>query len=156
MLPVVIGRQIEFAYAAGDAGSLFDAHQPFIFAQVLADLAAHAEQSAARPFNLVEHGFQRIFQYLWIVVQGIERFFLSLQFLQKIGFEVGAAGDFEDFEQDTECGMMICAVIAFDEAVDTEEEILQAQHGAHSFVERKLVADHIRLIETGFDWLRKI
>ena len=52
--------------------------------------------------------------------------------------------------------MMVRTFVTFDEAADAKEEILQTQHCAHSFIQRKLVADHFRLTGTGFDWLRKI
>ena len=51
--PVVVGGQIELAHATGNRGAALDAHQPFVFAQVLADLAGHREQRAGGLFDLV-------------------------------------------------------------------------------------------------------
>ena len=44
--PVVVGGQVELAHAAGNRRALLDRHQPFVFAQVRADLAGLREQVA--------------------------------------------------------------------------------------------------------------
>jgi hypothetical protein len=48
--------------------------------------------------------------------------------------------------------VVIGAVGALDEAAEAEEEILEPQHGAHSLVERELVADHFLPGKVGFIW----
>src|SRR5512146_1274386 len=149
MLPVVIGRKVEFAYATGYAGPLFDRHEPLVIAQVLADLSVYAQQPGAGIFDLAEHCIQRVFQYFRVVVKRVQRALLPRQFLQQIGFEVGAAGDFKYLEQHPQCGMMVCAPVSVDKAADAKEEIFQAQHGAHSFVEGEVVTDHNHLAGPG-------
>ena len=57
----MVRRQIEFARSARNASALFDAHQPFIFAQMLAYFAVYTEQAVAGGFDLIEHGIQRFF-----------------------------------------------------------------------------------------------
>ncbi len=108
------------------------------------------QQSGAGGFDLADDGVQRIFRYLRIVVQPVQGLLLAFEFLQQVGFKVGAAGDLEYLEQDAKCGMVIRAVSAFDEAAEAKEEILQSQHGAHSLVERELVTDHFRLVRWDF------
>jgi len=64
--PVMIGRQVEFAGAARDAGALLDRHQPVVLAQVLSDLAGHGEQRRRRLLDVAQHARQRLFRDLWL------------------------------------------------------------------------------------------
>ena len=84
MQPVMVGGEVKFARPAGDAGALLDAHQPFVFAQVLAYLAAHAKQAAAGIFDFIKHRIQRFLRNLRVVVQDGELAFLAFQFLQQV------------------------------------------------------------------------
>jgi len=75
-------------------------------------------------------------------MQGGELAFLAFQFLQQIGFQVGTTGDFHDFENHTECGMMVGSAGFFGKIRHLGVEILQTQQGADTLVEGKVVANH--------------
>ena len=63
-----------------------------------------------------------------------------------LDFQIGAAGNLENFKQHTQGRMVVRAFVAIDESVDAREEILQTQHRAYTFIQRKLVTDHFRLV----------
>jgi hypothetical protein len=65
----VIARQIELANAARDCRAVLDRHQPFVLAQVLADLAMHRQKRCRRLFNFVERAGQCLFGNIWIVAE---------------------------------------------------------------------------------------
>ena len=58
--PVVIGRKVEFADAAGNRGALLDRHQPFVLTQMGARLAGLREKLSARRIDLGQEPAQRI------------------------------------------------------------------------------------------------
>jgi hypothetical protein len=78
------------------------------------------------------------------VAQRFQHLPLPLQFLQQVGFQVGTAGDFEDFEQG-EQGCVVVQSMGLDgEEVHPGEQILQAQQSAYPFIERIVVANHAK------------
>ena len=107
--PVVIGRQVEFADAAGNRGAVLDGHQPVVLAQVLADLALHGEQRRRGLFDFVERAGERLFGNVGIVAEGKQDLALALEFLHQVELEIGAAGDFENLEQRHQRDMMLLA-----------------------------------------------
>ena len=113
--PPVVGRQIEFADAAGNRRAALDAHQPVVLAQVLADLAGHAEQRGRRGLDLVQRAGQGFFGNFGIVAVGQQGLALTLQFLDEVHLEVGATHGFEDLEQGDERRVMFLRSVAFAE-----------------------------------------
>ena len=64
---------------------------------------------------------------------------MALEFLQQVGFEVGAPGYLEDLEQRKERNVVIERVGACDEMARALEQILQAQQGPDALVERVFI-----------------
>ena len=54
LLPEIIGRQIKRAGAAGHQHALFDGHQPFVFAQMLAEFLLYALQVFGHCLQLLQ------------------------------------------------------------------------------------------------------
>jgi len=67
---------------------------------------------------------------------------LPLEFLQQVGFEIGAPGNLEDLEQRQQRNVVVERVGARDEMARTLEQILQAQQRPDAFIERILVRDN--------------
>ena len=55
VLPGVVGRQVEFAGAARDAGTAADAHEPLVLGQRLAGLAGHRVERREVALELAHH-----------------------------------------------------------------------------------------------------
>ena len=101
MQPEVVRGQVELADAARNAGALLDRHQPFVVAQVLADLARPCWSRPA--MRLLDVAHAPLSSACWSI-SGLarneyEHLLLALELLQEVGLEVGAAGDVEDLEQ---------------------------------------------------------
>src|SRR5665213_2052115 len=58
--PEVVGGQVELADAAGNDAALLDRHQPFVVAQVLANLAGLRVQAAADFLDFLEQHVERM------------------------------------------------------------------------------------------------
>ena len=71
----------------------------------------------------------------------MQHLLLALEFLQQVGLEVGAPGDFQDLEQRQQRDVMIERIGARDEMTRTLEQILQAQQGPDALVKRVLIRD---------------
>jgi len=109
---------------------------------MLAGLAGHGEYVCGCPVNLRKDGIQRVLGNCGVVMQGGKAAFLSFQFLQQFGLQIGAAGYFKNFEQSDQCGMVIHVMLKFGVVRHTCEQVLQAQQSAHFFIERKFVVNH--------------
>jgi hypothetical protein len=138
----VVGRQIEFAGPARDAGALLDGHQPVVLAQILADLAGHGEQRPRGLLDIAQHAVQRFFGDLGIVPERDQHLLLTLQLLQQVGFQIGAARHLEDLEQREQRHMVVMLVGARDEMARALEQVFEAQQRADALVERIFVGDH--------------
>jgi hypothetical protein len=137
-------RQIELANAARNRGTIPYAHQPFILAQVLADLALHGQQRRRRLFDFVKGTGKRLFRDFGIIAKRKENLSLSLQFLDKIELEIGAAGDFEDLEQRHQGHMVLGRAVCGRKMRYSVENILKAQQSANALAEGIFVGDHGR------------
>jgi len=67
--------------------------------------------------------------------------FLSLEFLQQVRLELRSAGDFQDFKQRYQCGVVRARIFLGDEVIGALEQVFQTQQGPDSFVERILVGN---------------
>ena len=137
--PVVVGRKVELARAAGDPGALLDGHQPIVFPQVLADAALHRKQRRGRLLDVAQHARERVLRDLGVVAERQQHLLLALEFLQQVGLQVGAAGDLEDLEQRQQRDVMIERVGPRDEMPRALEQVLQAQEGPDALVKRVFI-----------------
>jgi hypothetical protein len=80
----MIGRHVELANAAGNVRALLDAHQPFVFAQLLADFAGHLKETRRRAVYFPQNIVERFLRYIRIVAQRLERLLLPLELLEKV------------------------------------------------------------------------
>ena len=64
---------------------------------------------------------------------------MALEFLQQVGFEVGAPGYLEDLEQREQRNVVIELIGAGDEMARSLKQILQPQQGPDALVERVLI-----------------
>ena len=119
--------------AAGHGGALLDAHQPFVLAQALADLACCGVQVRGCPVNIRKHCFQHVFAIAGLLCRLESVAFLALQFLQQLGFQVGAAGYFKIFKQGDHRGMVIHAMIVPGEVRHACEQDPQGATGCALF-----------------------
>ena len=140
--PVVVGGQVELARAAGDPGALLDRHQPFVLAQVLADLAGHREQRRRGLLDVAQHAGERFLGDVGIVAERQQHLLLALELLQQVRLEVGAARDLEDLEQREQRHVVVVRIGARDEMARALEQVLQPQQRADALVQRILVGDH--------------
>ncbi|MBV6406456.1 MAG: hypothetical protein EFKGCFLK_00001 [Rhodocyclaceae bacterium] len=142
MQPVVIGRQVEFADAAGYRGTALDAHQPVVLPQVMADLALHVEQRGGGLLDFIERAGKRRLGNVGVVAEGKQDLPLALEFLHEVELEVGAAGDIEDLEQRDQGDVVFLRPLRSDEVPGFVEQVLQAQQSANALVKRIFVGDH--------------
>src|SRR6266545_547464 len=138
----MVRRQIEFAGPSGDPGALLDRHQPFVLAKILADLAGHREQRCARALDVGNHLLEHVLGDLRVVAQGEQDLLLALEFLHQVRFEVRAAGDFQNFKQRQERGVVRERIFLGKKMTGPLEQVLEAQQRPDSFAERILVGDH--------------
>ena len=111
----MIRRQIELAGTTRDAGTVLDAHQPFVFAQVLSGFDRVGGERSVGHFNFTEHFGQRVLCDIGTAAKRIEHLALTLQFLHEIRFEVGATGDIEDVKDRHQRSVMLKRVFERDE-----------------------------------------
>jgi hypothetical protein len=71
----------------------------------------------------------------------MQHLLLAFEFLQQVGLEVGAPGDFQYFEQRQQCDVVVERVGARNEMARALEQILQAQQGPDALVKRVLIRD---------------
>ena len=142
MQPVVIRRHVEFAYAAGDAGALLDAHQPFVLAQFLADLARHLKKFRRRAVDLPEDSVKGFLRNLGVVAQRLERLLLPFEFLQQVGFEVGATRDLQNLEEAQQCDVMLLRIGLRAEIERALVQVLEPQQSTDPLAQWVFVADH--------------
>jgi hypothetical protein len=105
----------------------------------LSDPAGHGKQGGGGLLDVAQHAGQRLFGYVRVVAERKQHLLLAFEFLQQVGFEVGAPGYLEYFEQRQERDMMVERIGARDEMARALEQILQAQQGPDALVERILV-----------------
>ncbi len=144
--PVVVGGQVELARAARDAGALLDAHQPLVLAQVLADAAAHAEQTVGGFLDGTGHLREDVLVDVGIAAECVHDLLLALELLEQVRLEVGAAGDFHDLEEREERRVMLGRLRPIEEETRALEQVLEPEHRADALDERVLVSDHSRAV----------
>ncbi len=142
MPPVVVGRQVELADATGNRDAVLDRHQPFAFAQIVADLAMHGEQQRAGLFDFVERAGEGILGNFGIVAEGQQYLALALEFLHQVEFQVGAAGDLENLEHRDKRHMVLHGTFRGSEMRDLVKQIFEPQQRANALAERVFVCDH--------------
>ena len=142
--PVVVGRQVEFAGAAGNRRAAADVHQPLVLAQVLPGFARHGEQRSRGLLDFVERAGQCLFGNLRIVAEGQQDLALAFEFLDQVDLEVGAACYFKDLEQGDEGDMVFERAFRPNKMHDLFEKVFQPEQRADPLVERIFVGDHAR------------
>jgi hypothetical protein len=105
----------------------------------LPDPAGHGKQGGGCLLDVAQHAGQRFFGNVRVVAERKQHLLLALEFLQQVGLEIGAPGDFKYLEQRQERDMMVERIGARDEMARALEQILQAQQGPDALVERILV-----------------
>ncbi len=140
--PVVIGRHVELADAAGNAARLLMLISHSFSRRYWPILPAIAEQRGTGLLDLVERAGQRFFGNLGIVAKRQQHLALALQFLHQVDLEIGAAGDVEDLEQGDQRDVMFLRTLAAQEMTGLVEQILETQQRADALVERIFVGDH--------------
>ena len=148
----MIGGQIEFTGTSGNARAAADAHQPFVFAQMLAEAPFHHQHARRRLFNLFEGFAECVFGNIRVVAERHQYLALAFKLLNEVDLEVGASGHFDGVEQSKESGMMMERVVAITEMSAPLEQVLQPQQRADALVEGLFVGDHAR--SGGKGWKR--
>ena len=120
-----------------------DAHQPFVLAQLLPDLAGRLEQPRRGLVDLPQHVVERFLGHLGVVAQGLQRLLLALELLQEVRFQVGAARDLEDLEDREQRDVVLLRFVLVQKIIDALEEILEPQQRAHALAQWIFVADHV-------------
>ena len=123
----VVTGQVELADAAGNRGAVLDGHQPFVLAQVMADLAVHGQQQGAGLLDFVECAGERLFGNVGIVAEGQQDLALAFEFLHQVEFQFGAAGDLEDFEQRDQRDVVLHGAFGGRKMGDLVEQIFEPQ-----------------------------
>jgi hypothetical protein len=67
---------------------------------------------------------------------------LPFEFLQQIGLQIGAAGDFENFKNAEQCDVMFLRVRFRGEVLHALVQILEPQQRANPLAQRVFVTDH--------------
>ena len=78
---------------------------------------------------------------------------LALEFLQQVGFEVGAARDFEHVEDGGQRHMVLHRMFLLDKELEFLVQVFQPQQRAYALVERVFVDDQ-NDIPLHVDWRR--
>ena len=147
----MVGGQVEFANPAGDPAALLDRHQPIVLAKVLADLAGHREKRRARALDIGNDLLEHALRDLRVITKPEQDLFLSLELLQQVRLELCATGDFQDFKQRYQRGVVRARIFFGDKMIGALEQVFQTQQGPDPFVERILVGDH----RDTRDWKRR-
>ena len=140
--PVVVGRNVELAHAPRDAGTLLDAHQPFIVAQRLADLAGVLAQQARGLFDFLNDFVEDVFSNRGVAAQAFHDDLLAIEFLQQVGLQLGAVDDVEDLENTDQRRVVVELVVATQVMLRFDEQVFQTQQCAYAFVEWIVVTGH--------------
>ena len=141
--PEVIRRNVEFAEASRDLRPVLDRDEPFVIAQVLAQLAGQRMQQVQRFADFIECGIKRLGGNVRVVPEGGEHLTLTLELLQQFGFEV-RAGDFEDFEENGQRRVVIMDIRCTEIVRHAGEQILEPQQGTNAFGQRIFEDQHDR------------
>jgi len=108
----------------------------------MADLALHRQHAGGGLLDFVKCAGKRLFGNFGIVAEGKQYLALAFEFLHQIELEIGAAGDFEDFEQRDQRDMMIFGGVGRDEMGNLVEQVLKAQQRANALAQRVFVGNH--------------
>ena len=148
-LPGVVGRQVKFAGAAGNAGAAAQAFEPVVLAQFLAQFARGIGQVEQAFFELLEQALQDFGGDGRVAAVGGHGLALAVQVFENVGFEVRSAADVEDFKQRDQGEMVVQRVIALLQRKEAGKQMLQTQIGANFFVKRIFVQNHAQFSSGG-------
>ncbi len=90
VLPVKIGRQVEFASASGYANATADAHEPIVLGQRLARFARELVELGEAIVQLGNDSVQHLLGNRRVAPVAVELLFLPVDVLEHVGLHVGA------------------------------------------------------------------
>ena len=102
----------------------------------------HREQRGGRLLYLVKRTGERLLRDIRVIAEDKQGLALALEFLDQIHLEVGAAGNFKNFEEGEQRDVVLASTVLLDKIGRLVEQILQAQQGAYALIERIFVCDH--------------
>ena len=142
MQPGVVAGQIEGAGAAGNARAIADGHQPFVLDQQLTGFTILLAQLGVGGVDLTNDFVEHLDGNHRAGAVGVELLTLALQVFEQIRLQIGARSHIHDLEKRGDRKMVIDIAVALQEHIQTAQQILQPQVGAHAFVEGVLVNNH--------------
>ncbi len=142
MLPGVIGGQVEFAGAAGNARPAADRHEPFVVLQALAHAAVLLTERLVGLIEFAEHGIERGLGHRRIAAIADEGLPMAFEFLEDFRLEILAACDIHDLEQGDQREMVMLRQGALLQHIGSAEQVFQPEQGAHAFVQGVFVQNH--------------
>ena len=141
LLPGVVGGQIKFTGASGNADAAADAHEPVVAGECLARFAGQVVQAVEGVVNFGDHAVECLLGHRGVAAVAIDDGFLALQIFQQIAFQVSARGHVHHFKHGDQGEVVVHGRIAAHELAQAVEQMLKPQHGADALVERIFVED---------------